>query len=94
MKSQEVRKGVACRGVHGYNGTVGLYAGGRVARGEYIWLSPERLDGCLAGLDDADAGVCTQTWNLHYMHPQRPVHREGRTQQGAGCLFSADEVCS
>ena len=68
----------------GCNGTVGLSAGRRVAREDSFSLRPVRPDGRLPRLDDADAGVRTQNWSLRYMRPQRPAHREGRTQQGAG----------
>jgi len=68
----------------GCNGTVGLSVGRRVAGEDSFWLCPVRPDGRLPRPDDADAGVCTQNWSLCYMRPQRPAHREGRTQQGAG----------
>ena len=68
----------------GCNGTVGLSAGRRVAGGDSFLLPPVRPDGRLPRLDNADAGVRTQNWSLRYMRPQRPAHREGRTQQGAG----------
>jgi len=60
----------------GCNGTVGLSAGCRVAGGDSFWLRPVRPDDA----DDEDAAVRTQNWSLRYMHPQRPAHREGRTQ--------------
>jgi len=68
----------------GCNGTVGLPAGRRVAGGDSFWLRLVRPDGRLPRPDNADAGVRTQNWSLRYMRPQRPAHREGRTQQGAG----------
>jgi len=68
----------------GCNGRVGLSAGRRVAGGDSFWLRPVRPDGRLPRSDDADAGVRTQNWSLRYRRPQRPAHREGRTQQGAG----------
>jgi len=68
----------------GCNGMVGLSAGCRVAGGDSFYLRPVRPDVCLPRLDDADAGIRTQNSCLRYMHPQRPAHREGRTQQGAG----------
>jgi len=68
----------------GCNGTVGLSAGHRVAERDSFWLRPVRPDGCLPRLDDAHVGVRTPNWSLRYMRPQRPAHREGRTQQGAG----------
>jgi len=70
----------------GCTGTVGLSAGGRVAGGDSFWLRPGRpddADGRLPRPDDADAGVHTQNWSLCYMRPQRPAHRDGRTQQAA-----------
>jgi len=68
----------------GCNRMVGLSAGRRVAGGDSFYLHPVRPDGRLPRLDDADAGIHTQNSCLRYMHPQRPTHREGRTQQGAG----------
>ena len=61
---------------------VGLSAGCRVAGRNCFWFRLERPDGRLARLDDADVGVHSQNWSLCYMRPQRPAHREGRTQQG------------
>jgi len=68
----------------GGDGTVGLSAGCMVAGGDSFWQRPVRPDGHLPRPDNADPGVRTQTWSLRYMGPQRPAHREGRTQQGAG----------
>ena len=68
----------------GYNGTVGLSAGRRVAGGDSVWLRPVRPDRRLPRPDDAEPGVRTQNWSLRYMGPERPAHREGRTQQSAG----------
>jgi len=69
----------------GYNGTVGLPAGRRVAGGDSFWLRPVHPDRRLPRPDDAEAGVRTQNWSLRYMRPQRPAHREGRTQVDLFC---------
>jgi len=49
----------------GYNRTVGLSAGPRVAGGtasDCIW------------------SIRIQNWSLRYLRPQHPAHRDGRTQ--------------
>jgi len=66
----------------GCNGTVGLSAARRVAGGDSFCLRPVHPDGRLPRPGDADAAVRSQNSCLCYMRPQRPAHREGRTQQG------------
>jgi len=68
----------------GCNGTVGLSAGRRVAGGGQLLVASGA-----SRRTPTTSGQCGrerphQNWSLHYMRPQRPVHREGRTQQGAG----------
>ena len=58
----------------GCNGTVGLSAGRRVARGDSFWLRPVRPDGHLPRPGDADARPRTGV----YVICARNVRRTGR----------------